>query len=120
MSSQAASESWPGARCLRRVVYRSNADLALPEWFLLPDEQGLLGGGVERAFISTTPNRAVALGYAMAYRHTQELTTLFEIEVGKTSVGADISPFSQFEEEKEFLYPPLTVRKKRRSFYTLL
>jgi hypothetical protein len=38
---------------------------------------------------------------------TVELPTLFEIEVGKTSLGADISGFSQFEEEKEYLYGPL-------------
>lgn len=31
----------------------------------------------------------------------------FEIKVGKTSIGADISPFSQFEAEKEYLYAPL-------------
>ena len=32
----------------------------------------------------------------------------FEIHVGKTSMGADISAFSQFEDEKEYLYAPLT------------
>ena len=32
----------------------------------------------------------------------------FEIEVGKTSIGADISAFSQFEHEQEYLYAPLT------------
>jgi hypothetical protein len=32
----------------------------------------------------------------------------FEIKVGKTSIGADISVFSQFEDEKEYLYAPLT------------
>jgi tetratricopeptide (TPR) repeat protein len=32
----------------------------------------------------------------------------FEILVGKTSIGADISWLSQFEEEKEFCYKPLT------------
>ena len=32
----------------------------------------------------------------------------FEIQVGKTSIGADISVFSQFEAEKEYLYAPLT------------
>ena len=32
----------------------------------------------------------------------------FEIEVGKTSIGADISWLSQFEGEKEFCYAPLT------------
>ena len=31
----------------------------------------------------------------------------FEIEVGKTSMGADISAFSQFEREKEYLFAPL-------------
>ena len=32
----------------------------------------------------------------------------FEIEVGKTCIGADISAFSQFEGEKEYLFAPLT------------
>ena len=32
----------------------------------------------------------------------------FEIEVGKTSIGADISWLSQFEGEKEYCYAPLT------------
>ena len=32
----------------------------------------------------------------------------FEINVGKTSMGADISAFSQFEDKKEYLYAPLT------------
>ena len=32
----------------------------------------------------------------------------FEILVGKTSIGADISWLSQFEEEQEFCYKPLT------------
>jgi hypothetical protein len=32
----------------------------------------------------------------------------FEIEVGKTCIGADISAFSQFEGEQEYLFAPLT------------
>jgi len=37
-----------------------------------------------------------------------DVRSRFEIEVGKTSIGADISAFSQFEGEKEYLFAPLT------------
>ena len=39
---------------------------------------------------------------------TCDVRSRFEIEVGKTSIGADISAFSQFESEKEYLFAPLT------------
>ena len=87
------------------LVYRGNGGMALPQDFLEPDERGS-AGGVEIALMSTSPDRAVALGYA-GVEKGKDLPTLFEIEIGKTSIGADISPFSQFEAEKEFLYSPL-------------
>jgi len=79
--------------------------MALPQGFFDKDEQGC-AGGVERALMSATPDRAVALGYA-GVAAGKELPTLFEMEVGKTSIGADISSFSQFEAEQEHLYAPL-------------
>ena len=39
---------------------------------------------------------------------TCDVRSRFEIEVGKTSIGADISAFSQFEGEKEYLFAPLS------------
>ena len=81
--------------------------MALPQGFFDKDEQGC-AGGVERALMSATPDRAVALGYA-GVAAGKELPTLFEMEVGKTSIGADISSFSQFEAEREHLYAPLAL-----------
>ena len=57
--------------------------------------------------MSATPDRSVALGFSGVDRG-KDLPTLFEIEVGKTSIGADISWLSQFEEEREYCLPPLT------------
>jgi len=88
------------------IVYRGTGGMALGANFLEPDEQGCIGG-VEGGLMSTSPDRAVALGNTGVLKG-KDLPTLFEIEVGKTSVGANISMFSQFEAELEFLYPPLT------------
>ena len=87
------------------IVYRGTGGMALDADFLEQDEQGG-AGGVECGLMSTTPDKEVALGYA-GVATGKDLPTLFEIEVGKTSIGADISMFSQFEDEKEFLYAPL-------------
>ena len=103
-----------GVRKLSRVtkvpegltVYRGNGGMALPPSFLEKDAQGF-AGGVECALMSTTPNRSVALGYS-GLAKGKELPTLFEITVGKTSIGANIGALSQFEAEEEYLYAPLT------------
>ena len=39
---------------------------------------------------------------------SKDLPTLYVIQVGKMSIGADIADISQFEDEKEFVYPMLT------------
>ena len=88
------------------LVYRGNGGMALPHEFLELDERGS-AGGVECAFMSTSPDRDVAIGYS-GVEKDKDLPTLFEIEIGKTSIGADISTLSQFEAEQEFLYAPLT------------
>lgn len=87
------------------VVYRGNGNMALPADFFAKDAQGC-AGGVECAFMSTTPDINVALGYA-GLHEGKELPTLFEIKVDKTSVGGDLTDFSQFEKEKELLYAAL-------------
>jgi tetratricopeptide (TPR) repeat protein len=88
------------------VLYRGNGGMALPSGFLEPDEQGF-AGGTELGIMSASPNRSVALGFSGLY-DGKVLPTLFEIEVTKTSFGADISWLSQFEEEQEYCYAPLT------------
>jgi len=89
------------------IVYRSNGGMALPGDFLEPDEQGF-AGGVEYALMSTTPDRNMALGYWGGVETGKDLPTIFAIEIGKMSIGADISFLSHFEGEREYLYPPLT------------
>ena len=81
--------------------------MALPEDFFEEDAQGC-AAAVEPAPMSTTPNREVALGYA-GVASGKDLPTLFEIEVGKTCIGADISAISQFGGEGEILYTPLAM-----------
>ena len=44
-------------------VYRGMSGGTLPEEFRIPDEFGVRGG-VEKAFMSTTTDRSVAMGYA--------------------------------------------------------
>ena len=53
-------------------------------------------------FTSTTPERDVAVQYA-----TGKASTVFEARMGMIDRGADISWLSQFEHEKEVLFPPL-------------
>ena len=67
-----------------------------------------MGGGAELALMSTSPRRGVASGYAGVSDEAKKLPTVFEFSVGKMSIGADVSELSQFEGEKEMLYPPLT------------
>ena len=45
------------------VLYRGLCDMALPDDFFEPDEQGC-AGGTECAFMSTTTDRNVALGFS--------------------------------------------------------
>jgi hypothetical protein len=88
------------------ILFRGFCNMALPEQFFDDDAQGCRGG-VECGLMSTSPDREVAIGYSGV--HTgKELPTVFEIKVGKTSVAASISWLSQFEDEKEYLFGPLT------------
>ena len=56
------------------VLYRGNGGMALPEDFFKLDEQGC-AGGTECAFMSTTPDRSVALEYS-GVNKGKELPTL--------------------------------------------
>ena len=84
-------------------VYRGIGGMALPAAFWTPNEYGVMGG-VESAFMSTTLNKAVAVGYA-AGRGTG---IVFEIQQGMVDRGADISWLSQYPHEREILFGPLT------------
>ena len=88
-----------------RVVFRGLSGLALPPEFFEKDEQGF-AGGVEASFMSTTTKEEVARQYSGV--REGHVATIFRLELGKASLGADISWLSQFAGEAEMLFPPRT------------
>ena len=84
-----------------RKVYRGIGDMVLPKCFRVRDKNGVLGG-VERAFMSTTTNKRVALFYIAG----RKVPTVFTIQVGAANMGAGLSYLSQFPQEEEVLMPP--------------
>ena len=79
-------------------VYRGLSRCKLPEEFFVPDEQGCKGG-VEYGFLSTSADIEVALTYAGIQKNRPN-PIIFELDIGKTSMGADVSFLSQFPHEK--------------------
>ncbi|EKX40859.1 hypothetical protein GUITHDRAFT_75215, partial [Guillardia theta CCMP2712] len=86
-----------------RVVYRGLKGVRMPARFVEEDARGV-SGGVEYGMLSTSTDRQVALQYAKE----GSLPTLFEISCGAIDRGADVELLSQYPEEKEILYPPLS------------
>ena len=68
-----------------RVVYRGLGKMLLPQQFWVPHGSPLWRGGVERAFLSTTADKNVALFYAKGQG------TVVEISVGRIQIGGDVS-----------------------------
>jgi hypothetical protein len=87
------------------AVFRGLSGLALPHKFFKPDEQGC-AGGVEASFMSTTLSEEVARKHSGVNEGLE--ATIFRLELGKTSLGADITWLSQFPGEKEMLFAPRT------------
>ena len=58
-------------------------------------------------FMSTTTDRNVALGY-MNQHGADTSRILFELRMGMVARGANVSKLSQFPEEAEILFAPLT------------
>ena len=82
-------------------VYRGMSGRIFPDQFWKPNEQGVMGG-VEYAFMSTTPDPAVA------YQYSQDgFGIVVEIKQGMIDRGAEISWLSQYPHEKEILFAPL-------------
>ena len=77
-------------------VYRGLSG-SLPSQFWQPNAHGVCGG-VEAAFLSATPDLDVAMAYASG---AASGGVLFEMQMGMTSRGADLSWISQYPEEKE-------------------
>jgi hypothetical protein len=66
-------------------VYRGLGRMLLPAQFWVPHGNPAWRGGVERAFMSTTADKSVALFYANGRG------TVIEITVGRIQIGGDVS-----------------------------
>ena len=75
--------------------------MVLPECFREKDQNGVMGG-VERAFMSTTTDKRVALSYIAG----RQVPTVFSIQVSAVNMGAGVSHLSQFPAEEEILMAP--------------
>eukprot|EP00962_Isochrysis_galbana_P028794 scaffold9130_cov124-Isochrysis_galbana.AAC.1 len=83
-------------------VYRGLAGKSLPDSFWTANHFGVRGG-IEAAFMSTTTDRSVAMGYAKG-----KTGLLFEMRMGMADRGADLTWLSQYPHEKEVLFGPLS------------
>ena len=79
------------------LVYRGLGKMLLPQQFWVPEGDPAWRGGVEKAFISTSADRSVAMSYANGKG------IVVEISVGRTQMGGDISPFSMVNMSKEYV-----------------
>ena len=86
-------------------MYRGIADKKLPDEFWEANKYGVKGG-VEAAFMSTTLEVDVAMGYAAG--DGSKMGIVLEIRQGMVNRGADISWLSQYPHERETLFGPLT------------
>ena len=78
-------------------VYRGVAGMALPKQFWEPNQFGVKGG-VEPAFMSTTLNQEVAMGYAAG--SGSRMGIVLEAQQGMVDRGADISWLSQYPHKR--------------------
>jgi ankyrin repeat protein len=92
--------------CGTRLYRGLGGDVELPEFFEKPDARGRKGI-TEYGFLSTTKSRKIAVQYSGAGKG-MPIPTIFEIEVGSVSRGANIQAFSQYPREEECLWLPGT------------
>ena len=88
-------------------VYRGIHNRVLPKQFWEANEYGVRGG-IEAAFMSTTTDKEVALGYARGGGDASAAGIVFEVQQGMVDRGADLSTLSQYPHEREILFAPLT------------
>jgi hypothetical protein len=84
----------------------------LPDIFFQIDDKGC-SGYAEWGFLSTTSDRDVALGYS-GVKERRPKAMVMVIETSSIDRGADISEFSQYPGEKEFLYLPCSFLQRAR------
>ena len=80
-------------------MYRGISGMALPKEFWEPNEDSGVRGGVESAFMSTTLDRSVAMGYASGDKNRMGI--VIEARQGQVDRGANMSWLSQYPHEEE-------------------
>ena len=87
-------------------VYRGiDGNMDLPEFFYKPDSHGRFGM-TDPGFVSTTSELAVAISYTGIARGGKAHPTVFKVVMDSVDRGADISEFSQYPGEQEYLWVP--------------
>jgi hypothetical protein len=99
------------SRCMNipagMLLYRGlGGTLELPDSFTNADENGCKGY-TEFGFMSTTADRSVAIQYS-GVKAKKPQASIMEIRPNAIDRGADISEFSQYPGEKEFLFVPMS------------
>jgi WD40 repeat protein len=98
---------------LGTLLYRGlGGKVDLPDIFFQIDDKGC-SGYAEWGFLSTTSDRDVALGYS-GVKERRPKAMVMVIETSSIDRGADISEFSQYPGEKEFLYLPCSFLQRTR------
>lgn len=97
------------SRCMRippgTLLYRGlGGTMELPDSFSNADDNGCVGY-TEYGFMSTTADRSVAVHYSGVNEHKPK-ASIMEIHPNSVDRGADISEFSQYPGEKEYLFVP--------------
>jgi hypothetical protein len=101
------------SRCMNipvgTLLYRGlGGSMELPDSFFIPSEKCMTPnalGYCEFAFMSTTQDRSVAVQYS-GVKDNKPKASIMEIHPNSVDRGADISEFSQYSGEKEFLIVP--------------
>ena len=101
------------SRCMNipagTLLYRGlGGSMELPDTFFVPSDNCMTPnalGYCEFAFMSTTQDRSVAVQYS-GVRDNKPKASIMEIHPNSVDRGADISEFSQYPGEKEFLVVP--------------
>ncbi len=89
------------------LLYRGlGGSVELPDSFANADENGCKGY-TEPGFMSTTADRNVAVQYS-GVKDKKPQASIMEIHPNSIDRGADISEFSQYPGEKEFLFVPMS------------
>ena len=89
------------------LLYRGFGGLALPDQFYKAPESGYKGF-VEWGFMSTTSDKAVAMEYTGVTKG-KLFPTLLQVRPAAVDHGGDISEYSQFPGEREYLWNPCSL-----------